>query len=86
MTIPSPFGARVRNALDAEPKSVRLSALVGQGGMWYGFGKTMMDWYLKISLVSSMIELCLRFEEEEAREISKLLREVCIAFDFSRSC
>ncbi|KAF8592374.1 GINS complex, Psf3 component [Ramaria rubella] len=38
-TIPAPFSSRVKNALDAEPRSVRLSALVGGGGQWYGFGK-----------------------------------------------
>jgi len=32
----------VRNALNAEAKSVRLSALVGAGGLWYGFGKIIM--------------------------------------------
>ena len=42
LTIPPPFSARVRNALNAEPKSVRLSALVGQGGPWYGFGRMIM--------------------------------------------
>ncbi|CDO74114.1 hypothetical protein BN946_scf185043.g164 [Trametes cinnabarina] len=41
-TIPPPFSARVRNALNAEPRSVRLSALVGQGGLWYGFGRMIM--------------------------------------------
>ncbi|KAF8164961.1 GINS complex Psf3 component [Crassisporium funariophilum] len=41
--IPSPFGSRVRNALKAEACSVRLSNLVGAGGLWYGFGKTIMD-------------------------------------------
>jgi len=41
--IPTPFGARVRNALKAEAKSVRLSSLVGAGGLWYGFGKMIMD-------------------------------------------
>ncbi|KAF8525372.1 hypothetical protein JB92DRAFT_3087343 [Gautieria morchelliformis] len=38
-TIPTPFNTRVRNALNAEPRSVRLSALVGGSGQWYGFGK-----------------------------------------------
>ncbi|KAG2077614.1 hypothetical protein BDR04DRAFT_1088700 [Suillus decipiens] len=42
-TIPSPFGTRVRNALKAEPRSVKLSNLVGAGGLWYGFGKMVMD-------------------------------------------
>lgn len=37
--VPTPFSSRVRNALNAEAKSVRLSALVGAGGHWYGFGK-----------------------------------------------
>ncbi len=41
-TIPPPFNSRVRNALNAEAKSVRLSALVGAGGHWYGFGKIIM--------------------------------------------
>ncbi|KIK95133.1 hypothetical protein PAXRUDRAFT_827317 [Paxillus rubicundulus Ve08.2h10] len=41
--IPAPFGPRVRNALKAEPRSVKLSALVGAGGLWYGFGKMIMD-------------------------------------------
>ncbi|KZP24579.1 GINS complex Psf3 component [Athelia psychrophila] len=42
-TIPTPFGPRVRNALKAEARSVRLSSLVGAGGMWYGYGKMIMD-------------------------------------------
>lgn len=41
--IPTPFAAKVRNALNAEAKSVRLSSLVGAGGLWYGFGKMVMD-------------------------------------------
>ncbi|TEB17648.1 hypothetical protein FA13DRAFT_1767849 [Coprinellus micaceus] len=41
--IPQPFGLKVRNALKAEATSVRLSNLVGAGGMWYGFGKMIMD-------------------------------------------
>ncbi|KAF8897348.1 hypothetical protein BD779DRAFT_1490327 [Infundibulicybe gibba] len=41
--IPTPFGQRVRSALRAEARSVRLSNLVGAGGLWYGFGKTIMD-------------------------------------------
>ncbi|KZT74544.1 GINS complex, Psf3 component [Daedalea quercina L-15889] len=41
-TIPPPFSARVRNALNAEARSVRLSSLVGQGGLWYGFGIMIM--------------------------------------------
>ncbi|KAH0839668.1 hypothetical protein J3R83DRAFT_589 [Lanmaoa asiatica] len=40
---PAPFGTRVRNALRAEPRSVKLSSLVGAGGLWYGFGKMIME-------------------------------------------
>ncbi|TCD70497.1 DNA replication protein [Steccherinum ochraceum] len=40
--IPPPFSSRVRNALDAEARSVRLTSLVGQGGMWYTFGVMIM--------------------------------------------
>ncbi|TFK27096.1 hypothetical protein FA15DRAFT_614763, partial [Coprinopsis marcescibilis] len=41
--IPPPYALKVRNALNAEATSVRLSNLVGQDGMWYGFGKMIMD-------------------------------------------
>ncbi|EAU84595.1 hypothetical protein CC1G_00114 [Coprinopsis cinerea okayama7 len=41
--IPPPFGLKVRNALNAEATSVRLSNLVGSDGSWYGFGKMIMD-------------------------------------------
>ncbi|KAJ6599262.1 hypothetical protein DFH09DRAFT_1258326 [Mycena vulgaris] len=41
--MPPAFGSKVRNALKAEPCSVRLSTLVGAGGLWYGFGKTIME-------------------------------------------
>ncbi|KAF9263595.1 GINS complex, Psf3 component [Marasmius fiardii PR-910] len=41
--IPQPFSPKVRNALRAEPRSVRLSNLVGAGGLWYGFGRTIME-------------------------------------------
>ncbi|KAI5894055.1 uncharacterized protein SCHCODRAFT_02623594 [Schizophyllum commune H4-8] len=42
-TIPTAFGPKVKNALSAEEKSVRLSGLVGAGSSWYSFGKTVMD-------------------------------------------
>ena len=44
--IPPPFGHRVRNALRAEPTSVRLASLVGTGGLWYGFGTTIMNMWV----------------------------------------
>ncbi|THH33717.1 hypothetical protein EUX98_g446 [Antrodiella citrinella] len=40
--IPPAFSLRVRNALNAEARSVRLTSLVGQGGMWYTFGVMIM--------------------------------------------
>lgn len=58
--IPPPFGARVRNALKAEARSVRLSSLVGAGGLWYGFGKTLMD----------------MLDDVQANEISEVLTKV----------
>lgn len=48
--IPTAFSTRVRNALKAEATSVRLAGLVGAGGMWYGFGKTVMDVYVACSV------------------------------------
>ncbi|KII95381.1 hypothetical protein PLICRDRAFT_34229 [Plicaturopsis crispa FD-325 SS-3] len=56
-SVPTPFTNRVRNALKAEAKSVKLSQLVGAGGSWYGFGKTVMD------LLS----------DEQSEELSKVL-------------
>ncbi|KAH6915160.1 hypothetical protein BKA70DRAFT_1258171 [Coprinopsis sp. MPI-PUGE-AT-0042] len=41
--IPAPYGHKVRNALNAEATSVRLSNLVGSDGSWYAFGKMIMD-------------------------------------------
>ncbi|KZV64616.1 GINS complex Psf3 component [Peniophora sp. CONT] len=41
-TVPPPFSNRVKNALKAEPRSVRLSALVGHGASWYAFGRIYM--------------------------------------------
>ncbi|KZS97639.1 GINS complex, Psf3 component [Sistotremastrum niveocremeum HHB9708] len=38
-TIPASFSQRVQNALNAEPRSVRLSSLVGGGGHWYALGR-----------------------------------------------
>ncbi|KAF9481967.1 hypothetical protein BDN70DRAFT_829995 [Pholiota conissans] len=55
--IPAAFGSKVRNALKAEACSVRLSGLVGAGGLWYGFGKTIMD----------------ILREEQANELSDML-------------
>ncbi|KAJ7228869.1 hypothetical protein GGX14DRAFT_547763 [Mycena pura] len=43
MIMPPAFGSKVRNALKADPCSVRLSGLVGAGGLWYVFGKTIME-------------------------------------------
>lgn len=44
--IPPPFSARVRNALKADARSVKLANLVGQGGVWYSFGRMIMRLYV----------------------------------------
>jgi hypothetical protein len=54
-TIPPPFSSRVRNALNAEAKSVKLSALVGAGGLWYGFGKIIMRLSVSQSRLSNTL-------------------------------
>ncbi|KAL5530198.1 PSF3 [Sanghuangporus sanghuang] len=56
-TVPQAFNQRVRNALNADPKSVKLSGLVGSGGPWYAFGK----------MIAGMLD------EEQAQEISEIL-------------
>lgn len=41
--IPPPFAQRVRNALTAEARSVRLSSLVGVGNYWYAHGRNIRE-------------------------------------------
>ena len=80
-TVPPPFSSRVRNALNAEAKSVRLSALVGAGGLWYGFGKIIMRLSVTRSrsvdrpLLPGRLTLTLStsLEEAPANEMSELL-------------
>ena len=70
--IPSPFGLRVRNALNAEPTSVRLSNLVGAGGLWYGFGKTIMEMYVSTTTGYSLLTPS-SLSDEQADEMSDVL-------------
>ncbi|KAJ7095194.1 hypothetical protein B0H15DRAFT_828465 [Mycena belliarum] len=60
MIMPPAFGSKVRNALKAEPCSVRLSALVGAGGLWYGFGKTIMEMLDKKQEMSDLLTTTFR--------------------------
>jgi hypothetical protein len=41
--MPRPFNTLVQNAVVAEPRSVRIGALVGENGRWYTFGKMIVD-------------------------------------------
>ncbi|KAG8885086.1 DNA replication protein [Tulasnella sp. 331] len=43
ITIPAPYTTRVKKALDADARNVKLSSLVGGTGTWYGFGKMIID-------------------------------------------
>src|ERR1700719_931505 len=56
-TIPPPFSSKVRSALRAEARSVKLSTLVGAGGLWYGFGKKIMDMFVDNSALQAMQRL-----------------------------
>lgn len=42
-TVPPQFSQRVKSALNAEPRSVKLASLVGSGGLWYGFGRMIVS-------------------------------------------
>ena len=78
-TIPPPFSARVRNALNAEARSVRLSGLVGQGGLWYGFGRMLMRLYVPASsahLISYQLSGAHRLNDIPAQELSDVLTKV----------
>ncbi|KAF8901694.1 hypothetical protein CPB84DRAFT_1777208 [Gymnopilus junonius] len=66
--IPPPFGSRVRNALKADACSVRLSNLVGAGGLWYGFGKTIMD-ILSDEQATEMSEMLTKAFRERLLEV-----------------
>ena len=41
--MPRPFNTLVQNAVVAEPRSVKIGALVGENGRWYAFGKMIVD-------------------------------------------
>ena len=76
--VPPPFSSRVRNALNAEAKSVRLSALVGAGGLWYGFGKIIMRLSVlacsrSVVLPPHRLTLSTSLDEVPANEMSELL-------------
>jgi len=76
--VPPPFSSRVRNALNAEAKSVRLSALVGAGGLWYGFGKIIMRLSVlacsrSVVLPPRRLTLSTSLDEVPANEMSELL-------------
>ena len=82
MTLPQAYGERVKHALDAEATSVKLSNLVGQGGLWYGFGRLIMNEYSSISVIgaSTAEQICLdRLDDDspDAQQLSDLLSKVC---------
>lgn len=41
--MPRPYNGLVQNAVVAEPRSVKIGALVGENGRWYAFGKMVVD-------------------------------------------
>ncbi|KAH7105721.1 hypothetical protein BKA62DRAFT_690679 [Auriculariales sp. MPI-PUGE-AT-0066] len=44
--IPQPFSRRVQHALNAEPRAVKLSSLVGVGNHWYAHGINIVQLYV----------------------------------------
>ena len=74
-TVPPPFSSRVRNALNAEATSVRLSALVGAGGLWYGFGKIIMRLSVPTRPIATVtgLKLSCSLDDVPANEMSELL-------------
>jgi hypothetical protein len=69
--IPAPFSARVRNALNAEARSVRLSGLIGAGGFWYGFGRMLMRLYAE-TIILCLLQINHIFVQD--------WRHICIRF------
>jgi GINS complex subunit 3 len=75
--MPQPFAPRVKNALDAEPRSVRLSNLVGAGGLWYGFGRMVVRLWVTRGFASlPLLRLWSRLDEERGVEMSNLFMTV----------
>ncbi len=75
-----PLGIAFAMRSNAEPRSVRLSSLVGAGGLWYGFGKTIMDMYVPIYLACLCSHpFASRLSDEQANEMSQMLTKVCTA-------
>lgn len=67
----------MRNALKAEPKSVRLSSLVGSGGLWYGFGKAVMDMCVAFCpIVLDTEQNMIRLDDDQAEEMSDVMTKV----------
>ena len=89
-TIPPPFSSRVRNALNAEAKSVKLSALVGAGGLWYGYGKIIMRLSVPHSRLlhafRELTEHSRSLDDVPANEMSELLTKArfCLSGVFFR--
>lgn len=77
--IPGPFVTRVQNALKAEPTSVKLSGLVGAGGLWYGFGRMLLSLYVnwfQLHGRSGWITKIPRLDDEHGDLMSALLARV----------
>lgn len=58
---------------------MRLSNLVGAGGLWYGFGKTIMDMYVTYdcrTLHRSVNSSSRSLSDEQANEMSDMLSKV----------
>ena len=78
-TIPGPFNTRVQNALKAEPTSVKLAGLVGAGGLWYGFGRMLLELYvnnLRLHSKWTTDQKFLRLDDEHGNLMSALLARV----------
>lgn len=78
--IPQQFNQRVRNALNADPRSVKLSGLVGSGGLWYGFGRMIMGLWVDLQLTlrayQPNVTIYYRVEEYQVKELSEVLTNV----------
>ena len=76
--IPPPFSQRVKNALKAEPRSVKLSSLVGSGGMWYGFGKMIMSLWVGFFRSFRTPPQVPSLDDEQKKELSDVLTKVSL--------
>lgn len=76
VTIPTPYSTKIKKALDADARNVRLSTLVGGSGTWYGFGKLIVDLWVILHDAQPLANTAFRLQEPQSTDLAKVLTDV----------